>query len=85
MLHAIWEGRHGVSRAQRTEKSLQAKGPREFYGPLAWQHQSLGGETNVHGELWTEVCDIVQGAVIKTIQRKRSTKKQNGCLGRAYK
>ena len=32
-------------------------------------------------ELWTEVCDIVQGAVIKTIQRKRSTKKQNGCLG----
>ena len=24
----------------------------------------------VHDELWTEVCDIVQGAVIKTIPKK---------------
>ena len=31
-------------------------------------------------ELWTEVCDIVQEAVIKTIPRKRNEKRQNGCL-----
>ena len=36
-------------------------------------------------ELWTEVCDIAQEAVIKTIPRKRNAKKQNGCVIRAYK
>ena len=36
-------------------------------------------------ELWTEVCDIVQEAVIKTIPKKKKCKKQNGCLRRPYK
>ena len=36
-------------------------------------------------ELWTEVCDTVQEAVIKTIPRKRNAKRQNDCLGRPYK
>ena len=35
-------------------------------------------------ELWTEVCDIVQEAVIKTIPQKRNEKGQNGCLRRPY-
>ena len=39
----------------------------------------------VPDELWTEVCDIVQGTRIKTIERKINTKKQNGCLRRPYK
>ena len=29
-------------------------------------------------ELWTEVCDIVQEAVIKTIPKKRNAKRPNG-------
>ena len=36
-------------------------------------------------EIWTEVCDIVQETVIKTIPKKRNAKKQNGCLRRPYK
>jgi len=36
-------------------------------------------------ELWTEVCDTVQEAVIKTIPKKRNAKRQNGCLRRPYK
>ena len=36
-------------------------------------------------ELWKEVCDIVQEAVIKTSPRKRDTKKQNVYLRRPYK
>ena len=41
-------------------------------------------------ELWTEVRDIVQEAVIKTIPhptppKKRNAKRQNGCLRRPYK
>ena len=36
-------------------------------------------------ELWTEICDIVQEAGIKTIPKKRNAKRQNGCLRRPYK
>ena len=36
-------------------------------------------------ELWTEVHDIVQEAVIKTIPKKKKCKRQNGCLRRPYK
>ena len=33
-------------------------------------------DLTVPEELWKEVCDIVQEAVIKTIPRKRNAKKQ---------
>ena len=36
-------------------------------------------------ELWTEVHNIVQESVIKTIPKKKKCKKQNGCLRRLYK
>jgi len=36
-------------------------------------------------ELWMEVCDIVQEAGIKTMPKKRSARRQNGCLRRPYK
>ena len=36
-------------------------------------------------ELWAEVHDIVQEAVIKTMPKKRNAKRQNGCLRRPYK
>ena len=36
-------------------------------------------------ELWTEVHDIVQEAVIKNIHKKKKWKRQNGCLRRPYK
>ena len=36
-------------------------------------------------ELWREVHDIVQEAVIKTIPKKKKLKRQNGCLRRSYK
>ena len=36
-------------------------------------------------ELWTEVHDIVQEAVIKTICKKKKCKKVNDCLSKPYK
>ena len=37
-------------------------------------------------ELWTDVCDIVQEAVIKTTPKgKKKCKRPNGCLRRSYK
>ena len=39
----------------------------------------------VFEELWTEVSDIVQEAVIKTIPKKRNARMQSGCLRRPHK
>ena len=40
----------------------------------------------VPDELWTEVRDIVQETVIKTIPKgNKNAKRQNGCLRRPYK
>ena len=39
----------------------------------------------VPDELWMEVRDIVQETGIKTNPMEKKCKKQNGCLGRAYK
>ena len=39
----------------------------------------------VPDELWMEVCDTVQEAVIKTTPKKKKCKKANGCLKRPYK
>ena len=36
-------------------------------------------------ELWMEVCNIIQEVVIKTIPKKKNSKRQNGCLRRPYK
>ena len=36
-------------------------------------------------ELWMEVRNIVQEAVIKTIPKKKKKKKKNDCLRRPYK
>ena len=36
-------------------------------------------------ELWTEVHDIVQEAVMKTIPKERKCRKAKGCLRRLYK
>ena len=36
-------------------------------------------------EIWTEVCDIVQQAGIKTIPKEKKCKKENGCMSRPYK
>ena len=43
------------------------------------------GSDGVPEELWAEVCDIVQEAVIEMIPPKRNAKRQNGCLRRPYK
>ena len=36
-------------------------------------------------ELWTEVQNVVQEAVIKSIPKKRDSRRQSGCPKRLYK
>ena len=42
-------------------------------------------DKRVPEELWMEVPDIVQEAVIRPSPRKRNGKRQNGCPRRPYK
>ena len=42
-------------------------------------------ELDLPDELWMEVHDTIQEAVIKTIPKKRNAKRQNDCLRRPYK
>ena len=47
--------------------------------------EGLGLIDRVPEELWMEIRDIVQEAVVKTIPKKKKWKKANGCLRRPYK
>ena len=47
--------------------------------------QGLDLIDRVPEELWMEIRDIVQEAVVKTIPKKKKWKKANGCLRRPYK
>ena len=47
--------------------------------------KGLNLRNRVTEELWTEIEDTAQEAVIKTIPMKKKGKWQNGCLRRPYK
>ena len=52
---------------------------------LTNRFKGLDLRDRVPEELWMEVHDTVQEAVIKTITKKKKCKKANGCLRRPYK
>ena len=56
--------------------------PYNYTPKVTCRFKGLGLIDRVPEELWTEVCDIVQEAVIK---RKIIAKRQNGYLRRPYK
>ena len=49
--------------------------PYEFTGEVTNRFKGLGLDNSVPEELWTEVRNIVQGAVNKTIPKKKKSKK----------
>ena len=59
--------------------------PHDYKVEVTNRFKGLDLIDRVPEELWTEVHDIVQEAVIKTIPRKRNAKRHNGCLRRPYK
>ena len=59
--------------------------PYDYTVEVANRFKGLDLINRVPGELWTEVCDIVQEAGIKTITKENKCKRQNGCLKRSYK
>ena len=60
--------------------------PYNYTGEVTNRYKGLHLIDQVLEELWMEVRDTVQEAVIKTIhKKKKNAKRQNGCLRRAYK
>ena len=59
--------------------------PYDYAVEVTNRFEGLDVIDRVSKELWTEVHDIVQEAVIKTIPKKKKSKRQNGCLRRPYK
>ena len=51
--------------------------PYDFTGKVTSRFKGLDLIDTVPEELWTEVCDIVQEVVIKTIPKKKKCKKAN--------
>ena len=54
---------------------------------IQWKWQQIQGirSDRVPEELWTEVCGIVEEAVINTIPKRKNAKRQSGCLRKPYK
>ena len=59
--------------------------PYDYIVEVTNRFKGLDPIDRVPKELWTEVRDIVQEAVIKTNPRKTNAKRQNDCLRRPYK
>ena len=59
--------------------------PYDYTVEVTNRFKGLNLVDRVPKELWTEVCDIVPGAGIKTIQKQTNAKRQDSCLRRPYK
>ena len=59
--------------------------PNDYTVEVRYRFKGLDLTDRVPEELWKEVHDIVQEAVIKTIPWEKNEKRQNGCLRRSYK
>ena len=59
--------------------------PYDYTVEVRNRFKRLDVSDRVPEELWTEVRDTVQEAVIKAIPEKKKYKKPNGCLRRPYK
>ena len=59
--------------------------PYNYTGEVTNRFKGLDVINRVPEELWMEIYNTVQEAVIKTSPRKRNAKRQNDCLRRPYK
>ena len=59
--------------------------PYNYTVEMTYRFKGLYLIDRVPEELWMEVRDILQEAVIKTIPREKKCERQNGCLRRPYK
>ena len=71
-----------VEKTTRPLKYDQNQIPYDYRVEVTNRFKRLDFIDRVPEELLMEVCDIVQEAGIKTMPKKRSARRQNGCLKR---
>ena len=71
-----------VGRTTRPFRYDLSQIPYDYTMEVTNRFKELDLIVRVTEELWMEVCDIVQEAVIKKIPQKRNAKRQNCCLRR---
>ena len=59
--------------------------PYNYTAEVTNRFKGLDLTDRVPEELWTEIRDTAQEAVIKTIPKKKKCKKENGSLRKPYK
>ena len=80
--------RHKLKKVEKTTRSFRHdlnQIPYDYTVEVTNRFKGLDLVDRVPEELWMEVPDIVQEAMIKTSPRKRNAKMQNGCLRKPYK
>ena len=80
-----WGGAAGVTYMTRPFKYDLNQIPYDCTVEVRNRFKGLDLIDRVPDELWMEVCDIVEEAVIKTIPRKINAKRQNSYLRKSYK
>ena len=89
IVHGITKSQTRLSSYTHTGKTTRPFGydlnqiPYDYIVDVTNRFKGLDLIDRVPEELWTEVLNIVQKAVIRTIPKKK--KRQNGCLRRPYK
>ena len=74
-----------VGKTTRPFKYDRNQKPYDYTVEMTNRFEGLDLIDRVPEELWMEVCDNVQEAVIKTILKKRNANRQYGCLRRSQK
>ena len=74
-----------VGKTTRSFRYDQNKIPYNYTVEVTNRFKGLDLIDRVPEELWMEVCDIVQEAVIKTILKKKKCEKEKWLLRRPYK
>ena len=74
-----------VGKTARTSRYDLNQIPYDYTVEVTNRFKGLDLIDRVPEELWMEIHDIVQEAMIKPSPRRRNAKRQNGCLRKPYK
>ena len=75
--------RHKLKKVGKTTRPLSLNQiPYDYIVEVRNRFKGLDLIGRVPEELWTEVHDFIEEAVIKTIPKEKNAKRQNGCLRR---
>ena len=77
--------RYHLSHQEAHDYTVEIEIPYNYTVEVRNRFKRLDLIDRVSDELWTEVRDMAQETVMKTIPNKKKAQQQNGCLGKPYR